>query len=181
MSIFALYASSRPNGNSEQLTDMLLEGTVCTKIILREKNIRPITDQRHTPEGFRPVDDDYDAIVEEMMRHDVLIFSTPLYWYGMSGPMKDFVDRWSQSLRDKRYHFKEEMSKKQVYVVITGGDHPRVTGLPLVQQFQHIFRFMGMNFAGYIIGEGNQPGDVLQDERAVSEAKWLNHRLRGSL
>lgn len=143
---------------------------------MREKNIRAIHDQRHDSEGFAAVDDDYDAIVEAVLGHDVIVFATPIYWYGMSGFMKDFVDRWSQSLRDKRYSFKQALAQKQAFVITTGGDDPRVKGLPLIQQFQYIFGFVGMPFAGYIIGEGNKPGDVLSDKRAVAEASIWNEQ-----
>ncbi|RNB82964.1 flavodoxin family protein [Brevibacillus nitrificans] len=176
MKILVLQGSSRENGNTEQLSQLVLNGIPHTQIHLREKNIRAIHDQRHDPEGFTAVDDDYDAIVEAVLEHDVIVFATPIYWYGMSGFMKDFVDRWSQSLRDKRYSFKQALVQKQAFVITTGGDDPRVKGLPLIQQFQYIFGFVGMPFAGYIIGEGNKPGDVLQDKRAVAEASVWNEQ-----
>jgi multimeric flavodoxin WrbA len=145
---------------------------------LADQRILPIDDRRHDPAGFQNVDDDYDKIIEQVFAHDVLIFSTPLYWYGMSGPMKNFVDRWSQSLRDKRFDFKSAMRQKQAYVVVVGGDQPRIKGLPLIQQFQYIFDFMQMEFGGFIIGEGNRPGDIMHDQRALVEADVMNQRLK---
>lgn len=133
MKILVLQGSSRENGNTEQLSQLVLQGIPHTQIHLREKNIRAIHDQRHDQEGFTAVDDDYDAIVEAVLEHDVIVFATPIYWYGMSGFMKDFVDRWSQSLRDKRYSFKQALAQKQAFVITTGGDDPRVKGLPLIQ------------------------------------------------
>ena len=70
-----------------------------------------------------------------MLEHDTIIFATPLYWYGMSGHMKNFVDRWSQSLRDTSLHFKEKMKGKKMYVVIVGGDNPKLKALPLIASF----------------------------------------------
>lgn len=179
MRILVLNGSSRENGNTESLTRAILKDLPHTHIHLREKEILPIEDKRHTEEGFQPVDDDFHEVIREVLSHDLIIFATPLYWYGMSGSMKNFVDRWSQALRDSRYRFKEEMAQKSAYVVITGGDQPRLKGLPLIQQFQYIFGFMSMKFEGYIIGEGNKPGDVLKDERAMLEAKALSDKLRG--
>jgi multimeric flavodoxin WrbA len=181
MKILVLQGSSRENGNTEQLTSLALEGIPHTTIRLREKRIEPILDQRHEPGGFTAIDDDYDAVIDEVLAHDIIVFATPIYWYGMSGYMKDFVDRWSQSLRDKRYAFKEALGQKQAYVITTGGDEPTIKGLPLIQQFQYIFSFVGMPFAGYIIGEGNKPGEILQDEKAVADAKRLGERLKTEL
>lgn len=178
MKILVLYGSSRRNGNSEALADHLTRGLECTRIYLAEKRITPIVDKRHDPEGFSPVDDDHDQIIRLMLSHDAIIFATPLYWYGMSGQMKTFVDRWSQSLRTPQYDFKNGMAGKKAYVVIAGGDNPRIKGLPLVQQFQYIFGFMGMEFAGYVLGKGGKPGEVLQDERALEDASHLRRLLQ---
>lgn len=177
MSIFVLYGSSRKNGNSELLTGKTVENIRHASIYLREKQIDAITDKRHDPEGFGPIADDYEDIVHQMLAHDILLFSTPLYWYGMSGIMKNFIDRWSQSLRSPTYDFKGALSRKQAYVIMTGGDNPKLKGLPLIQQFAYIFDFVGIPFAGYIIGEGNKPGDVLSDMSAIFQAQELNKKL----
>lgn len=177
MKVLVLQGSSRENGNTELLASLAVEGIPHTTIRLREKNILPILDQRHDPNGFSAVADDYDDVIEAVLSHDILVFATPIYWYGMSGHMKNFVDRWSQSLRDKRYAFKDALGQKQAYVITTGGDEPHIKGLPLIQQFQYIFSFVGMPFAGYIIGAGNKPGEIMEDEKAVADAKRLRDRL----
>jgi len=178
MQVLVIYGSSREEGNTELLTEKVLEGVDATRVYLRQKEIRPIIDQRHAPEGFDPVDDDHDAIIAQMLSADLVIFATPLYWYGMSGPMKDFVDRWSQSSRDSRFDFKGGVKGKPAWVIITGGKDAWLKGLPLIQQFAYIFSFVGMEFAGYLIGTGGQPGKILEDERALLEAGWLNRQLR---
>lgn len=178
MKILALFGSSRRNGNSEILTEKVLEGIDYTPVYLAEHSIHPIEDKRHTAEGFSPVNDDYDAIIQQVLSHDILIFVTPVYWFGMSGQMKTFIDRWSQSLRDKRFDFKAEMRKKKAYVIVTGGDDPKVEALPLIQQFKLIFDYMPMPFIDYVIGKGNKPGDVLQDPAALSKVSLLNQNLK---
>ncbi|RAK18422.1 multimeric flavodoxin WrbA [Anoxybacillus vitaminiphilus] len=172
--ILVINGSSRENGNTERLTSIMLENISHAHIHLRDYVIKPIIDKRHTVEGFSPVDDGYDQIIQSVLEHDILIFATPLYWYGMSGYMKNFIDRWSQSLRDKRFDFKKEMGMKKGFVVICGGDNPDMKGLPLIQQFQYIFNFVGLEYIGYIIGEGNAPDEVLQDERAIVQANHWN-------
>lgn len=177
MSVFVIYGSSRTGGNTEILTEKLIDGISATRIRLADLTIHPIVDKRHTEEGFSIVHDDYEPLIRELLEHRILIFSTPLYWYGMSGHMKNFVDRWSQYLRDKRFPFKEIMSQKEVYVVVTGGDDPKRKALPLIEQFRYIFSFMGMNFVDFLIGEGNAPGDVLQDHEALAKAAEMNRIL----
>ncbi|GGA53437.1 putative NAD(P)H-dependent FMN-containing oxidoreductase YwqN [Kroppenstedtia guangzhouensis] len=176
MSILALYCSTRRKGNSDLLADIVVEGLDCTKIHLIDHHIEPIRDFRHDPEGFKPVHDDHSKLVREMLKHEILLFATPIYWYGMPGILKNFIDRWSTYYSDMI--FKDRMSEKEAIVVVTGGDDPQIKGFPLIQQFYWIFEFMGIEFTNYIIGNGNNPGDILRDLNALSKAEQLNHKLR---
>lgn len=178
MKILAINGSSRDKGNTEYLLTELLQGIESTTISLRDYNIHPITDQRHDPQGFQDVNDDYDEVIQLVLNHDLLIFATPLYWYSMSGYMKNFVDRWSQSLRDPRYDFRKLMSEKKAFVTIVGGERVHLKALPLVQQFQLIFDFMSMEFLGYMIGNGTKPGTIKQDQRVAQEIVYWNQQFR---
>lgn len=179
MKILALLGSTRKNGNSQFLTETILEGTDHTIVSLADKQINAIIDERHSEAGFSPVDDDYEEVLDLLLSHDVLIFSTPLYWYGMSGPMKNFFDRWSQYLRDEKLNLKEELTKKKAYVVVTGGSSAKVKGLPLIQQFNYIFEFVNMEFVDYVIGAGVKPGEIKEDKLALEKAKqWREELMR---
>ncbi|MBN6889461.1 multimeric flavodoxin WrbA [Cytobacillus horneckiae] len=178
MSIAVIYGGSRSQGNAEILTKTVIHDLNVKEIYLKEYRMEPITDGRHDVEGFQEVADDYDKVIDQMLSHDIIIFSTPIYWYSMTGTMKNFIDRWSQTLRDSnRPYFKEQLSKKKAYVIAVGGDQPSIKGLPMIQQFQYIFDFVGISFEGYIIGHGNKPGDILNDEKALIEAEQLRKKL----
>ncbi|MFD2618437.1 flavodoxin family protein [Terrilactibacillus laevilacticus] len=164
--------NSRDNGNTQTLLHLLLDNIPHEYIALRDKEIHPIIDARHTAEGFQPVKDDYQPIIKQVLENDIIILSTPIYWYGMSGLMKNFIDRWSQSMRDPSLNFKQGMYKKKMYVVTVGGDEPKTKGLPLIMQFQYIFDFVGASFEGYILGKGNKPGDVLEDQETMNQVKF---------
>ncbi|SDY53084.1 flavodoxin family protein [Thermoactinomyces sp. DSM 45892] len=178
MKILALNGSSRDNGNTEYMVASLLEGIEASFVDLRKYTINPIIDKRHDPEGFRPVDDDYDAVISQVLDQDILIFATPLYWYGMSGHMKNFVDRWSQSLRDPRYDFRKIMSEKKALSLIVGGDRVYQKALPLVQQFALIYDFMGIENLGYVIGSGSKPQTVQADGRVAGDLRFWNEYLK---
>ncbi|OZM56354.1 NAD(P)H dehydrogenase [Lottiidibacillus patelloidae] len=166
--------SSRENGNTENLTNKVITDIEFTNFVLRDYSIQTIVDQRHTETGFQPVNDDYDQLIEAILNHDIIIFSTPIYWYGMSSLMKTFVDRFSQSLRNTKYNFKELMQQKTFYVITCGGDKARIKGMPLIQQFSYICQFFGAELNDYIIGEANAPGDIERDEYALMKAKQWN-------
>lgn len=178
MSIAVLYGSSRANGNTELLTEHVIKDLHVKKLFLKDYLIKDIIDQRHEENGFDPVDDDYDKVIDSVLESDIIIFATPIYWYGMSGIMKSFVDRWSQTVRDTRYpEFKSKMAKKTAYVIAVGGDEPKTKGLPLIHQFSYICNFIGLDFQGYILGKGVKPNDILLDKEALNNAVNLRESL----
>ncbi|SEO06967.1 Multimeric flavodoxin WrbA [Amphibacillus marinus] len=172
MSILVILGSSRKGGNTENLINNLLANIKHERIYLADHYIEPIVDQRHTATGFEPADDDYPLILEKFLAHDTIIFATPLYWFGMSAHMKLFFDRWSQYLRDERYDLKANLSNKQAYVIVTAHyPDPNLTALPLIQQFNHIFSYVGIKFIDYLIGHGNKPNDILTDQLALAKVE----------
>ena len=178
LSIAVIYGGTRPNGNTEALTKHAVKGLEVESIYLNEFNIKPIEDKRHAEEGFDDIGDDYNTVLLKMMEHDVFLFATPIYWYSMSGKMKNFIDRWSQTMKEPQFKdFKENMSKKKAFVIAVGGDSPYIKGLPLIQQFNYIFDFYNLSFEGYIIGEANRPGEIYDDENAFHAAEQLREKL----
>lgn len=182
MKIVSFIGSTRYEGNSELLTDLVLKDINHKKIYIKDLYIKPIADLRHTKDGFQDVQDDYDKVIEALQNSDIVVFSTPIYWYSMSGVMKNMIDRLSQAIRDDRYpNLKEHLKKIRAIVVITGGDNPRIKGLPLIQQFQYTFEFLNMPFWSYIIGEANKPGEIMKDNIALSQAAMLNENIKSLL
>jgi multimeric flavodoxin WrbA len=77
MTIAVIYGGTRPNGNTEILTEYVIQGLDVEKIYLRDYNVQPIVDQRHAEEGFQEINDDYNSIIERILKHDILIFAHP--------------------------------------------------------------------------------------------------------
>ncbi|MFP3919386.1 flavodoxin family protein [Lysinibacillus telephonicus] len=182
MSIAVIYGSTRENGNTEWLTDQVIHGIPVEKVYLNEFEILPIKDERHSEAGFQEVFDDYNTVLDKVLKHDILVFATPVYWYSMSGTMKLFIDRWSQSLRDKKYpNFRADLAKKKAFVIVAGGDNPSIKALPLIQQFKYIFDFFGMSFEGYLIGKASKPGEIQHDKKAIAAAIHMQQQLKEQL
>ncbi|AFH63421.1 flavodoxin family protein [Paenibacillus caseinilyticus] len=178
MGIAVLYGSSRRNGNTDILAARLAEGREADHLYLSDYRLQPIVDYRHEEPGPYP-DDDYHELIGRVLAADALVFATPIYWYGISGVLKTFFDRWSQSLRESRKEFLAGLAGKPAYVIAVGDDDPQVKGQPLVQQFRYIFDFTGIRLAGHVIGTANKPGDILQDAQALAvidrwRAEWKN-------
>ncbi|MFJ7737408.1 flavodoxin family protein [Lysinibacillus sp. NPDC097287] len=182
MNITAFIGSSREHSNSEMLADHVLNGIPHQNLFLKDLNIQPIHDLRHSKEGFQFVDDDYDQIIQALLTSDIVIFTTPIYWYSMSSIMKTMVDRLSHAIRDERFpQLKEKLQTTEAIILAVGGDEPKIKGLPMIQQFQYIFDFLKMPFLSYIIGEANKPGEITKDEQALTQATLLNNQLKARI
>ncbi|WP_173918270.1 flavodoxin family protein [Halobacillus sp. Marseille-Q1614] len=178
MNILVIHGSTRQNGNTEALAKLSVPENETTHIYLRDSQIQPIQDARHSKEGFQDVSDDFSGIFDQILEHEVLIFATPIYWYSMTCIMKTFIDRFSQSIREEKYKdFKDRMKSKYVYVIAVGGDQPSVKGLPLIQQFEYILQFFGTTLNGYILGEANKPGEIHNDKAALHTASVLKEKM----
>ena len=61
------------------------------------------------------IDDDVNGIMEKVMKADVIVWATPIYYYEMSGQMKTLIDRMN-AMYDRDYRFRE------VYLLTTAAE-----------------------------------------------------------
>ena len=99
--VIVISASPRKGGNSDVLCDEFIKGAVeagneAEKIFLREKEIKFCTGCGYCNTNDYTecaTNDDMAGILAKMINADVIVFSTPIYFYSMSGQMKTFIDR----------------------------------------------------------------------------------------
>lgn len=110
--ILIISASLRNNSNSDALADEFMKGAIdggnsVKKISLAGKKISfcrgCLTCQKI---GHCLIEDDANAITEEMKDADAIAFATPVYYYGMAGQLKTMLDR-ANSLFPADYAFRD--------------------------------------------------------------------------
>ena len=93
-------------------------------------------------------DDDMRGILEEILRSDLLLFSFPLYCYGMPAPLKAIVDRilplskmTMEKVGDRYEHVGQADYSHLRYVMICGCGFPnsKQNFEPAVAQFKLLF------------------------------------------
>lgn len=102
MKILAINGSPKGQyGNTEVLLKPFLEGCIeagaeVETIYLKEKNIKHcngcFTCWIQTP-GKCIHKDDMEELLDKISQADIMIYATPLYYYTVTGLMKDFMDR----------------------------------------------------------------------------------------
>lgn len=102
MHLIALMGSPRKGGNTDLLTDALIEGAAsegaaCEKVFLDDLNIRPIgpVGDDWAMRVDTRADDDARALLEKVAAADIVVFVSPVYWQGITAQFKCLVDRFS--------------------------------------------------------------------------------------
>ena len=92
-------------------------------------------------------EDDFLALMRRLIeQYDCMLFITPVYWYSMSGLMKNFFDRISDLLKIEKPLGRQLRGKSMVSVSVSGDS----TEYPSVQQpFELSAEYLGMNYLGH--------------------------------
>jgi multimeric flavodoxin WrbA len=133
--VLILSSSPRKGGNSDLLCDQFKSGAIesgneVEKIFLRDKKINYCTgcgtciDRK----GKCSQKDDMTEVLNKMAEADVIVMSTPVYFYTMSGQMKTLIDRCCA-----RY---TEITGKEFYFIVTAADE----SVPAMQRTVEEFR-----------------------------------------
>lgn len=161
--VLVLSTSPRKGGNSDLLADEFVRGAQeagnsVEKITLYDKTIGFCKGCLACQRTLRCViHDDADAIAQSMLTADVIVFATPIYYYGMCGQMKTMLDR-ANPLFPSDYQFRE------IYLLAAAAEEEEhtvdgaVTGLQgWVDCFEKA-RLAGTVFAGGVTSVGEIQG-----------------------
>jgi len=133
-----ILGSSRSNGNTFKITEELKKTLGCDVIDLKEKTIGAYDYE------YGNSDDDYKAVIDRLVaEYDLWIFATPVYWYSMSGIMKNFVDRFSDCLRIDKETGRKIRGKKMAGIACGYDEQVFET---YFKPFQLTAKYLGMDY-----------------------------------
>jgi multimeric flavodoxin WrbA len=169
MKILALVASPRKRSNTDILVNQILKGSkesghTAEKLYLYHYSISPCVDCRNCKKRdyVCPLKDGMQQIYPKMEEADLIIFGTPLYWYGPTGKMKLLVDRMRPFVANGK------MKGKKWVLVTPSAEGPKVCG-PLVQMFRLSFDYLGMKFVGKILVKAYEKGEVKKNQQVLKK------------
>ncbi|MCC0680852.1 flavodoxin family protein [Clostridioides sp. ES-S-0005-03] len=121
-SVLVLSASPRKGGNSDLLCDQFMQGALesknqVEKIFLKDQDVKYCIGCGVCYEkgGNCSQKDDMEEILEKMIKADVIVLATPVYFYTMNAQMKTMIDRTCS-----RY---TEISGKEFYFIVAAADN----------------------------------------------------------
>ena len=186
MKILLLLGSARTKGNTATILGWVDEelnrlGHDVERIELAKKDIKGCLGCARCKENPHEIacvqKDDAEAVLTKMIEADVIVFSSPAYFWGFTAWTKALMDRsWSLVTG---YHTPEHASLiegKKLGLLVTGGGTYENNVEPLFTAFDRLLKFYKSDNAGELfIGkctiDGNRPEDAM--EKALNFTKGL--------
>ena len=110
-----IIGSARKHGTTYAVTNAILQGIEVEILDLANYSILPYSYDGNYGE------DDFMHIAGQMLRHDTIIFATPVYWYAMSGIMKTFFDRLTDLVTIQK-QLGRQLKGKNFLLIVSGTD-----------------------------------------------------------
>ena len=179
--VLGVVGSPRKNGNTDVLVTKILEGVQLTngeteKILLNELLIREC-DGCHICWRNKPCNknDDMNHLYDKIIKSDVILFGTPVYWYGPTALMKIFIDRFVY------FNCPEHRSKikgKKAVLVIPYEEQNLETVEPVLTFFEKSLQYLEIKIIGKIIVPGvTKKGEVLRKIKTIDSCIHLGKHL----
>lgn len=174
MNILQVNSSARQNGHSTQLANELVQSLVAADGGAQVK-VRDLTTQPHpaldeatlgalftpvdqrTPEQAARVALD-DALIAEVQAADVLVLGVPMYNFGISSQLKNWIDAIARAKVTFQYTANGPeglLKNKKAYVLLARGglyrDQPHDTQVPYLR---NVLGFLGITDVQFVYAEG---------------------------
>ena len=177
MKIVVLEGSPNKNGSSNLLADCFRQGAeeaghMVEIIDAAHANIHPCTGcVRCGYEGPCIQNDDIDQIRPKILSADMIVFTTPLYYYGMSAQLKILIDRFCAfNSSIQRKHMKSAL----LAVAWNSDDW---TFEALEAHYKTLVRYLNLTDMGAVLGTGCGTLSMTQHSKFPQQAYQLGNRL----
>ncbi len=167
--------SPRKNGNTnfvcEQLKNILSDKNDHVFIFpVYARKVHPCIDCRGCKRDNLDciVTDDMQELYKEMENADIIVFASPIYWSGVTGPMKNIVDRM------RPYYQNRKLKGKKAWVVSIGASADSESDL-IEAMYERVSNALGMKMlkttriTGFDEDDVRKSGYRMEDELANRE------------
>ena len=178
MKIVVLLGSPNRQGSSHLLAECFRQGAqeaghTVEIIDVAHADIHPCTGCIHCGyEGPCSQKDDVEDIRAKILDADMMVFATPLYYYGMSAQLKTLVDRFcafNSSIHGK--HMKSAL-------LTVAWNNDNWTFDALEAHYKTLVRYLNLEDRGMVLGYGCGTPSMTKHSTYPQEAYQLGNRLK---
>jgi multimeric flavodoxin WrbA len=179
--ILGIMGSPRKNGNTHILLSKILEsakdyGAITDILFLNDLNINECDGCHSCWKGNQcSKNDDMNNIYPKIIESDIIIFGTPVYWYGPTALMKGFIDRFVFfNCPENRVKIRGKMA----ILVVPFEEEKVETAESLIKMFEKSFDYLEMKLIEKIIVPGvGDKGEVLKKQDILNSCYELGKNL----
>lgn len=179
--ILGVMGSPRKDGNTHILISKILEsakenGAVTEILLLNDLKIKDCDGCHSCWKGNECSKcDDMNILYPKIIESNLIIFGTPVYWYGPTALIKAFIDRFVYFNCPEN---REKIRGKGAILVVPFEEENVETAEPLIQMFEKSFEYLEMTLLAKIIapGVGNK-GAVLRKQGILDKCYDLGKNL----
>ncbi len=178
--ILVLTGSPRKGGNSDKLADAFISGArqaghTTVKYVTAQKNIKGCIDcktcfSKGTACSFP---DDFNELAPLVEQADMIVLSTPLYWFTFPAQMKLAIDKFISFLIGGK-----TLKIKECALLVCGGDPDPSSYEGIVVSYKSIASHMKWRDAGTIVVPGVHMTDDIATTDALARAETLGKNIR---
>jgi len=178
--ILILNGSPRPKGNTAGLIKTFTEGaekaghSVTTFLIdkMNIKGCKSCYKGGKDPQSPCVQKDDMEKIYPEFNKADIVVFASPMYYWGFSGQIKIVLDRLFAT-----FEITNVPPKKEAILLMAAGDKGEYNNKPVVDYFNAMLERLGWDNKGIVIAEEVIHLGDIKNNPALEEARKLGESL----
>jgi len=178
MKVLGLVGSPRKGGNTDLLVSAVLYGAGASnheieKLFLYDLEISPCIDCRGCKKRACQcvLKDGMKQLYQKLEDADVLIFGTPLYWYGPTAKMKLFIDRLRPYIASKK------LKDKKALLVVPSEEGAKACH-NLVRMFELSLKYLEVALVGKLLVKASEKAEVKNQPRILDKAFNLGKALK---
>jgi len=181
MKVLGIFGSPRRGGNTDLLLEEALkgaqeEGANVERLHLSDYTITPCKECHGCDNtGNCVVLDDMQKIYPRLLETDVIIFASPIFFYGVTGWAKALIDR-SQALWSRKYLLKDpllgkEGRKRKGFFISVGATKGQRVFDGAILTVKYFFDVLNAEYVGELVFRGVEAkGAILKHPEALREA-----------
>ncbi len=162
MRVAIFIGSPRLNGNTVTIANSLVnklsqKGIECRQFSLYKHKIEPCIDCRECKTDAMECTkkDGMTVLYQNMEWADVLVFGTPIYWFGPSAQTKLLIDRF------RPYFANKKLYGKRAALLLPAGSGAEDCDMT-IEQFKRVFKALGMDFIHALALQAYDEDDALK-------------------
>ena len=179
--VLGIFGSPRREGNTDLLLREALKGAAGEEAHVEEIHL---CDFKITPcreclscfkDGACVIPDDMQGIYPRLLEANIIIFASPIFFYGITGWAKAMVDR-CQALWSRRYvlhdpALEDEGTKRKGFFISVGGTKGQRMFEGAALTVKYFFDAFNTDYAGDLLFRGvDACGDILKNPEALPQA-----------